>query len=51
MKPTRLFILTLAAMIAFAGNSLFCRLPLKQTTIDASPSSASSLAPWRFGSS
>jgi drug/metabolite transporter (DMT)-like permease len=31
----RLFILTLLAMIAFAGNSLICRLALSQTTIDA----------------
>src|SRR6266481_1073701 len=35
VKPTRLFILTLLAMIAFAGNSLLCRLALKQTAIDA----------------
>ena len=35
MKPARLFILTLAAMIAFASNSLFCRVALKQTGIDA----------------
>jgi drug/metabolite transporter (DMT)-like permease len=35
LKPTRLFILTLAAMVAFAGNSLLCRLALKQTSIDA----------------
>ena len=35
MKSTRLFILTLIAMIAFAGNSLLCRLALKQTGIDA----------------
>ncbi|HEX7518616.1 MAG TPA: DMT family transporter [Chthoniobacterales bacterium] len=35
MKPTRLFVLTLLAMIAFAGNSLLCRLALKQTGIDA----------------
>lgn len=35
MKPTRLFILTLAAMIAFASNSLLCRAALKQTSIDA----------------
>jgi drug/metabolite transporter (DMT)-like permease len=35
MKPARLFILTLAAMIAFASNSLLCRLALKQTGIDA----------------
>ena len=35
MKPARIFILTLAAMIAFAGNSLLCRGALKQTSIDA----------------
>jgi alcohol dehydrogenase len=35
LKPTRIFILTLAAMIAFAGNSLLCRVALKQTSIDA----------------
>jgi drug/metabolite transporter (DMT)-like permease len=35
MKPTRLFILTLFAMVAFAGNSLLCRLALKHTSIDA----------------
>ncbi|MDP9004681.1 MAG: DMT family transporter [Verrucomicrobiota bacterium] len=35
MKPTRLFLLTLLAMVAFAGNSLLCRLALKQTAIDA----------------
>jgi drug/metabolite transporter (DMT)-like permease len=31
----RVFILTLLAMIAFAGNSLICRLALTQTAIDA----------------
>ena len=35
VKPTRLFILTLVAMIAFAANSLLCRAALKQTSIDA----------------
>lgn len=35
MNPARLFILTLLAMIAFASNSLLCRLALKQTSIDA----------------
>jgi drug/metabolite transporter (DMT)-like permease len=30
----RVFILTLAAMIAFASNSLLCRAALKQTSID-----------------
>jgi drug/metabolite transporter (DMT)-like permease len=31
---TKVFILTLFAMIAFASNSLLCRAALKQTTID-----------------
>jgi drug/metabolite transporter (DMT)-like permease len=35
MKSTRVFVLTLLAMIAFAGNSLLCRAALKQTTVDA----------------
>lgn len=35
MKPTRLFLLTLLAMIAFAGNSLLCRAALKHSGIDA----------------
>jgi drug/metabolite transporter (DMT)-like permease len=35
LKSTRLFVLTLIAMIAFAGNSLLCRSALKQTEIDA----------------
>ena len=35
LKPARIFILTLLAMIAFAGNSLLCRAALKQTSIDA----------------
>jgi drug/metabolite transporter (DMT)-like permease len=35
MKSTRVFILTLLAMIAFASNSLLCRAALKQTTVDA----------------
>jgi drug/metabolite transporter (DMT)-like permease len=34
MKTTRIFMLTLLAMIAFAGNSLLCRAALKQTSID-----------------
>jgi len=32
---TRIFVLTLVAMTAFAANSLLCRLALKQTGIDA----------------
>lgn len=35
MTRTRLFILTLLAMIAFASNSLLCRAALKHTGIDA----------------
>lgn len=35
MKSGRIFVLTALAMIAFAGNSLLCRLALRQTTIDA----------------
>ena len=35
MTPARILILTLLAMVAFAGNSLLCRLALKHTSIDA----------------
>lgn len=35
MPYTRIIALTLLAMIAFAGNSLLCRIALKATTIDA----------------
>jgi len=35
MTPLRLFLLTALAMLAFAGNSLLCRLALKHTGIDA----------------
>src|SRR5260221_1252636 len=35
MSRTRVFVLTSLAMIAFAGNSLLCRLALNQTGIDA----------------
>lgn len=34
MKPGRLFLLTMLAMIAFAGNSLLCRVALRETSID-----------------
>jgi len=34
MSPLRVIGLTTIAMIAFAGNSLLCRLALQQTTID-----------------
>lgn len=35
MSRTRVFVLTLLAMTAFAGNSLLCRLALRDTSIDA----------------
>ena len=35
MLSARKFILTSMAMLAFAGNSLLCRIALKQTGIDA----------------
>lgn len=35
VTTTRIFILTLITMAGFAGNSLLCRLALKQTSIDA----------------
>lgn len=35
MSSARILVLTSLAMTAFAGNSLFCRLALKQTGIDA----------------
>jgi len=35
LEPARIFILTSLAMIAFAANSLFCRLALRRGTIDA----------------
>ncbi len=35
VKPARLFYLVVLAMVAFAGNSILCRLALKETTIDA----------------
>lgn len=34
-EPARIIILTVLAMTAFAGNSLLCRLALKQSSIDA----------------
>lgn len=34
MSRKQLFFLTLVAMLAFAGNSLFCRLALKQSGMD-----------------
>jgi len=34
MSRTKLFVLTMLAMIAFAGNSLLCRQALKHTSID-----------------
>ena len=35
MSPLRLVLLTTAAMLSFATNSLLCRLALKHTAIDA----------------
>ena len=35
MPATRTVALTTLAMIAFAGNSLLCRVALKSTAIDA----------------
>jgi hypothetical protein len=35
MSHTRVFVLTLLAMTAFAGNSVLCRLALQDTSIDA----------------
>ena len=35
MTPARVITLTSLAMLAFAGNSLLCRLALKETSIDA----------------
>lgn len=35
MPPIRILLLTLSAMLAFAGNSLLCRMALKHTAIDA----------------
>ncbi len=34
MRPARVLLLTAIAMMAFAGNSLLCRLALKNTSID-----------------
>ncbi len=35
MSSIRLLVLTSLAMLAFAGNSLLCRVALKHTSIDA----------------
>ncbi len=35
MNPLRLFLLTALALLAFAGNSILCRLALKTTAVDA----------------
>jgi drug/metabolite transporter (DMT)-like permease len=35
MSSTRIYFLTLLTMIAFAGNSVLCRIALKSTSIDA----------------
>lgn len=35
LSPPRIMLLTVLAMLAFAGNSLLCRMALKHTAIDA----------------
>ncbi|MBD1846586.1 DMT family transporter [Cyanobacteria bacterium FACHB-63] len=35
LSPSRIMLLTILAMLAFAGNSLLCRIALKHTEIDA----------------
>ncbi|MEO6709343.1 MAG: EamA family transporter, partial [Planctomycetota bacterium] len=35
MSSPRLFVLTASAMVAFAANSILCRLALRETEIDA----------------
>lgn len=42
--PTRTLLLTTLAMLAFAGNSLLCRLALRETDIDAASFTAIRLA-------
>lgn len=44
MPRTRVVVLTTLAMVAFAGNSLLCRLALKDTGIDAASFTAVRLA-------
>src|SRR5574343_734477 len=34
MRPLQLVVLTLVTLLAFAGNSVFCRLALRTTSID-----------------
>jgi drug/metabolite transporter (DMT)-like permease len=34
MPPLRVFLLTVIALLAFAGNSLLCRVALRQTAVD-----------------
>jgi drug/metabolite transporter (DMT)-like permease len=43
MSPVRVFTLTSMAMVAFAGNSLLCRLALSHTHIDAATFTAARL--------
>lgn len=44
VSPVRTIVLTVLAMLAFAGNSLLCRLALKHTPIDAASFTAIRLA-------
>ncbi len=44
VSRTRIFVFTLLAMLAFAGNSLLCRAALKSTAIDAASFTAIRIA-------
>ncbi|MEO5722063.1 MAG: DMT family transporter [Chthoniobacterales bacterium] len=44
IKPARVFVFTFLAMLAFASNSLLCRLALKHTAIDAASFTLTRLA-------
>jgi drug/metabolite transporter (DMT)-like permease len=49
MSRPRVFVLTLLAMTAFAGNSLLCRLALKNTGIDAASFTSIRIISGAFG--
>ena len=48
MSTTRIFALTALAMLAFASNSLLCRVALKDTGIDAASFTSIRLAAGAF---
>ena len=48
MSRARLIVLTSLAMIAFAGNSLLCRVALRETDLDAASFTAIRLASGAF---